>query len=112
MRPTEARSLEDRHRVHGGARAVLHPQRLDHEHELPALQLVRRVGEVVERFGRLDILVNNNAYPPTGSPTEQVSDAVWHEMTARLLDEPFFCLRAALRVMRPVGRGKSPGRAR
>ena len=64
------------------------------------------VNEVVARFGRLDMLVNNNAYPPTGSPTEQVSDQIWHEMTARLLDEPFYCLRAALRVMRPAGRGK------
>ena len=66
----------------------------------------RVVGEVVARFGRLDILVNNNAYPPTGSPTEQVSDEVWRAMTSRLLDEPFYCLRAALRVMRPAGRGK------
>src|SRR5262245_2957045 len=66
----------------------------------------RVVHDVVARFGRLDVLVNNNAFPPTGSPTEQVSDLVWHEMTARLLDEPFFCLRAALRVMRPAGRGK------
>jgi NAD(P)-dependent dehydrogenase (short-subunit alcohol dehydrogenase family) len=66
----------------------------------------RVVGEVVARFGRIDILVNNNAYPPAGSPTEQVTDQVWHEMTARLLDEPFFCMRAALRVMRPAGRGK------
>lgn len=66
----------------------------------------RVVHDVVARFGRLDVLVNNNAFPPTGSPTEQVSDLIWHEMTARLLDEPFFCLRAALRVMRPAGRGK------
>ena len=64
------------------------------------------VHDVVARFGRLDILVNNNAFPPTGGPTEQVSDLIWHEMTARLLDEPFYCLRAALRVMRPAGRGK------
>jgi len=66
----------------------------------------RVVAAVVERFGRLDVLVNNNAHPPTGSPTEAVSDQLWREMTARLLDEPFYCLRAALRVMRPAGRGK------
>jgi 2-keto-3-deoxy-L-fuconate dehydrogenase len=60
----------------------------------------------VARFGRLDVLVNNNAHPPSGSPVEQVTDAAWREMMTRLLDEPFFCLRAALRVMRPVGRGK------
>jgi NAD(P)-dependent dehydrogenase (short-subunit alcohol dehydrogenase family) len=66
----------------------------------------RVVDAVVKRFGRLDILVNNNANPPAGSPTEAVSDAVWREMVARLLDEPFYCLRAALRVMRPARRGK------
>jgi NAD(P)-dependent dehydrogenase (short-subunit alcohol dehydrogenase family) len=66
----------------------------------------RVVDAVVARFGRLDILVNNNAHPPAGSPVEQITDAAWREMMARLLDEPFFCLRAALRVMRPAGRGK------
>jgi NAD(P)-dependent dehydrogenase (short-subunit alcohol dehydrogenase family) len=66
----------------------------------------RAVEAVVARFGRLDILVNNNAHPPSGSPVEQITDEVWREMQARLLDEPFFCLRAALRVMRPAGRGK------
>jgi NAD(P)-dependent dehydrogenase (short-subunit alcohol dehydrogenase family) len=64
------------------------------------------VDAVVARFGRLDILVNNNAHPPTGSPVEKISDEAWREMQARLLDEPFYCLRAALRVMRPAGRGK------
>ena len=66
----------------------------------------RAVEAVVGRFGRLDILVNNNAHPPSGSPVEDITDAAWREMMARLLDEPFFCLRAALRVMRPAGRGK------
>ena len=67
----------------------------------------RAVEAVVARFGRLDVLVNNNAHPPSGSPVEDVADAAWREMMARLLDEPFFCLRAALRVMRPAGRGKT-----
>jgi 2-keto-3-deoxy-L-fuconate dehydrogenase len=66
----------------------------------------RAVEAVVARFGRLDILVNNNAHPPSGCPVEQITDAAWREMQTRLLDEPFFCLRAALRVMRPAGRGK------
>jgi NAD(P)-dependent dehydrogenase (short-subunit alcohol dehydrogenase family) len=66
----------------------------------------RAVDAVVARFGRLDILVNNNAHPPSGSPVEDITDAAWREMMARLLDEPFFCLRAALRVMKPAGRGK------
>jgi NAD(P)-dependent dehydrogenase (short-subunit alcohol dehydrogenase family) len=66
----------------------------------------RVVEGVMARFGRLDILVNNNAHPPSGSPVEEITDAAWREMMARLLDEPFFCLRAALRVMRPAGRGK------
>jgi len=66
----------------------------------------RVVGAVAGRFGRLDVLVNNNAFPPSGAATEEVTDAAWRDMMARLLDEPFYCLRAALRVMRPAGRGK------
>ncbi len=64
------------------------------------------VDEVVARFGRLDVLVNNSAFPPSGSPTEDVSDGTWREMMAHLLDEPFYMIRAALRVMRPAKRGK------
>jgi NAD(P)-dependent dehydrogenase (short-subunit alcohol dehydrogenase family) len=66
----------------------------------------RAVEAVVTRFGRLDVLVNNNAFAPCGGPTDAVTDAAWREMMARLLDEPFYCIRAALRVMRPARRGK------
>jgi 2-keto-3-deoxy-L-fuconate dehydrogenase len=66
----------------------------------------RVVQAVVTRFGRLDILINNSAFPSSGSPTDAVTDAAWREMMARLLDEPFYCIRAALRVMRPARRGK------
>jgi NAD(P)-dependent dehydrogenase (short-subunit alcohol dehydrogenase family) len=66
----------------------------------------RAVEAVVARFGRLDILVNNSSFPPSGSPTEAVTDGAWRDMMARLLDEPFYCIRAALRVMRPARRGK------
>lgn len=66
----------------------------------------RLVQAVVDRFGGLDILVNNNAAPPGGSPADQISDETWRTLMAHLLDEPFFCLRAALRVMRAQKRGK------
>ncbi len=66
----------------------------------------RVVQAVVTRFGRLDILINNSAFPSSGSPTDAVTDVAWREMMARLLDEPFYCIRAALRVMRPARRGK------
>ena len=39
----------------------------------------RVVGETVARFGHLDILVNNSANLPTGSPTERITDAQWHD---------------------------------
>jgi len=66
----------------------------------------RIIAEVVRQFGRLDVLVNNDAFPPSGAATEDVTDEAWRAMMARLLDEPFYCLRAALRVMRPAHRGK------
>jgi NAD(P)-dependent dehydrogenase (short-subunit alcohol dehydrogenase family) len=66
----------------------------------------RVVKEVVSRFGQLDVLVNNNAYPPSGGATENLDDEVWRALMEALLDEPFYCLRAALRVMRPAGKGK------
>src|SRR5262249_5457566 len=59
-----------------------------------------------EKSAPRDLLVNNSATPPTAGPAERISAAQWREMMARLLDEPFFCLRAALRVMRPAKRGK------
>jgi NAD(P)-dependent dehydrogenase (short-subunit alcohol dehydrogenase family) len=66
----------------------------------------RAVDAVIARFRRLDVLVNNSAFPPSASPTEDVTDEAWRDMMARLLDEPFYCIRAALRVMRPARRGK------
>src|SRR5216683_2029224 len=44
--------------------------------------------------------------PALIKPFATIAERLWREMQSRLLDEPFFCLRAALRVMRPAGRGK------
>ena len=66
----------------------------------------RVVRAVASRFGRLDVLLNNSSHPPVGGPAEEISDETWRSMIAHLLEEPFFCLRAALRVMKRQGHGK------
>jgi len=66
----------------------------------------RVIAAVVDRFRRLDVLVNNSSHPPVGGPLEETSDETWRSMITRLLDEPFYCMRAALRTMKRQGRGK------
>jgi NAD(P)-dependent dehydrogenase (short-subunit alcohol dehydrogenase family) len=61
---------------------------------------------ILDRFGRLDVLVNNSSHAPAGGPVEETTDDTWRSMVAHLLDEPFFCMRAALRVMKRQGHGK------
>jgi NAD(P)-dependent dehydrogenase (short-subunit alcohol dehydrogenase family) len=71
-----------------------------------SVEATRVVREVVDRFGRLDVLVNNSSHAPLGGPVEETSDEAWRSMTAALMDEPFYCMRAALRFMKRQGRGK------
>jgi NAD(P)-dependent dehydrogenase (short-subunit alcohol dehydrogenase family) len=71
-----------------------------------AAEANRVVRAVVERFGRLDILVNNSSHAPVGGPVEDVPDEAWRSLVAHLLDEPFYTMRAALRAMKRQGRGK------
>ena len=65
----------------------------------------RAVVEAAAALGGLDVLVNNVGIARQAR-FEEVTDAEWRAMMSRLLDEPFYCLRAALRVMRPARRGK------
>lgn len=57
------------------------------------------------RFGRVDVLVNNAGIADS-TPAEEASLALWHRVIDTNLTSAFLCARAALRVMRPQGRGR------
>jgi NAD(P)-dependent dehydrogenase (short-subunit alcohol dehydrogenase family) len=59
----------------------------------------------MERFGRLDVLVNN-AGAFDGGPLEELSLATWEKVIATNLRGPFLCTRAAVRIMKPQGGGR------
>ena len=63
------------------------------------------VAEVVERFGRLDIGVNNAGVTSEGSPTGDLADAEWRRILGVNLDGVFFCTRAEVAAMRGNGGG-------
>jgi 3-oxoacyl-[acyl-carrier protein] reductase len=66
------------------------------------------VGEMVaagvERFGRLDILVNNAAVRDV-TPIDKIDLATWRYVTGIILDGAFICTRAALPALRASGAG-------
>lgn len=62
----------------------------------------RLVGDVVSRFGALDILVNSAAVMERVS-LDDVTPAQWDDTFALNLRAPFFCARAAARAMRERG---------
>jgi 3-oxoacyl-[acyl-carrier protein] reductase len=60
------------------------------------------IGRAVERFGRLDILVNNAATRPAHK-LEELSLADYRAVLALILEAPFLCAKAALPHLRRSG---------
>lgn len=65
----------------------------------------RLVGEVEDRFGRIDVLVNNSPGPPT-APFESLSDAAWREALDVKLLAQIRCARAVFPGMTRRGGGR------
>lgn len=53
------------------------------------------VAQAVDRFGSIDLLVNNAAISKIGLLSD-MSDAEWHELMGINLDGVFYCIRAVL----------------
>jgi meso-butanediol dehydrogenase/(S,S)-butanediol dehydrogenase/diacetyl reductase len=58
----------------------------------------RMVNETLEKFGRIDILVNNASVHIKGS-IESITDEVWYQNISTNLTGTFFCSRAVSREM-------------
>ncbi|PYM80065.1 MAG: 3-oxoacyl-ACP reductase, partial [Candidatus Rokuibacteriota bacterium] len=66
----------------------------------------RLVRAVVDRWHRLDIVVNNAGITGRTVPTWELSDDDWHRVIAGDLTSVFLVSRAAVRVMLAAGRGR------
>jgi len=59
------------------------------------------VGDVVQRFGRLDVLVaNHGIWPPKDAPVDELTDAQWQGTIAVNLDSVFSLVRHSVSQMK------------
>ncbi|MDP2965072.1 MAG: SDR family oxidoreductase [Pelolinea sp.] len=63
------------------------------------------VKKVVEKYGRVDILVNSAFWGPPGS-LEQTTEEFWDHTLDTTLKAPFLCTRAVVPYMRKQGGGR------
>jgi NAD(P)-dependent dehydrogenase (short-subunit alcohol dehydrogenase family) len=83
-----------------GGTAVAVPADVTREEDV-----LRLFAAAVERFGRVDILINN-AGIADATPTDTLNLERWRQVIDTNLTSAFLCSREALRLMKPQGRGR------
>ena len=71
-----------------------------------AAEVGRAVSAVVERWGRVDFLLNNAGGFAVIRTTEEISEEEWNAIVALNLTSVFLCCRAVLPVMRRQAAGR------
>ena len=84
----------------GGAEVLTVPGDVTGERFVDAL-----FQQTIDRFGRLDLLVNN-AGAFDGGPLDELSVEAWDKVIAINLRAPFLCTRAAMRIMKRQRAGR------
>ena len=65
----------------------------------------RVFGEVADRFGGIDVVVNNAGIAGVNKPTDQITSGEWQQVMDVNVNGVFYCTRAAIPHMRKRGGG-------
>jgi NAD(P)-dependent dehydrogenase (short-subunit alcohol dehydrogenase family) len=84
-----------------GAQAMAYVADVSDEHQVRAM-----VDTVVQRFGTMDILINNAGILRATSPLESIPLREWELMMAINVTGAFLCTKAVLPIMKTKGSGK------